>query len=143
MSLGVWWRTNGSDDGSLPARVYGKVIERAGPTAVRHETTVALTLDLRAASSGPGGRSRAERGRCCAEQGDPGDGTALHAADLTPSTPLDPRGLAVRLRSAYAPTAPLLERNPGNGRDPATSRPMAVTESWGSMRCDATRHTVL
>ncbi|MCF4123662.1 PrgI family protein [Antribacter sp. KLBMP9083] len=144
-SLTEWWQTNGNDDGSLPARIYGELIERAGPTAERHETTVALTLDLRAAGrairAAGGGLTGAA---AVIRQEAQTLAAALRAADLTPSAPLDPAALAARLRTSYDPsTAPLLEHHPPFGRGLATAGPVAVTENWGALRCDAAWHTVL
>jgi hypothetical protein len=144
-SLAGWWHSNGIDDGSLPARIYGELVERAGPTAERHETTVALTLDLRAAARA----SRAAGGgltgaTAVLRQETQTLATALRAADLTPSAPQGVGDLAVRLRTAYDPTvAPLLESHPTIGRDLVTAGPLAVTETWGALRCDAAWHTVL
>src|SRR5690606_33816355 len=70
--------------------------------------------------------------------------TALRAADLVPSTPLDPGALAVRLRTAFDPsTGPLLEQSPTAGRDLASAGPMGVSESWGQIRSDASWHATL
>ena len=69
---------------------------------------------------------------------------ALRATDLSPTDWLDPGELAVILRSAYDPTvAGALERHGQIGRDLATAGPVAVTESWGSMRSDSAHHCVL
>jgi hypothetical protein len=144
-SLTEWWRANGSDDGSLPARIYGELIERAGPTAERHETTMALTLDLRAASRAARAAGGGLTGAAAVLRQEAQTlSAALRAAEVAPSAPLGPADLAVRLRTAYDPTtAPLLERHTGIGRDIATAGPMAVSESWGALRCDGAWHTVL
>ncbi|GAB2496725.1 type VII secretion protein EccE [Promicromonospora xylanilytica] len=144
-SLTEWWRANGADDGSLPAQIYGELIDRAGPTAERHEATVSLTLDLRAAGrairTAGGGLSGSA---AVLRQEAQTLATALRAAELTPSTPLGPRGLAMRLRTAYDPTvAPHLERDPGLGREVNTAGPVAVTETWGALRSDASWHCTL
>ncbi len=69
---------------------------------------------------------------------------ALRAADLAPSGWLEPGDLAVILRSAYDPAvAGALERHGDLGRDLATAGPVAVTESWGSLRSDSAHHCVL
>ncbi|RPF21448.1 SCO6880 family protein [Myceligenerans xiligouense] len=144
-SLTDWWQANGTGDSGLPAKVYSELIERAGPTAERHETTVTLALDLRTAAravrAAGGGMSGAA---VVLRQETQTLVTALRAADLTPSAPLDPAGLAVRVRTAYDPTAgPLLEHNPYAGQDLATAGPLAVTESWGAVHADASWHAVL
>lgn len=144
-SLTEWWQANGNDDGSLPARIYGELIERAGPTAARHETSVALTLDLKAASRAVRAAGGGLTGAAAVLRQEAQTlATALRAADLTPSAPLDPAALAVRLRVAYDPTTtPLLDRGSRAGRDIAAAGPAAVSETWGSLRSDATWHTVL
>jgi hypothetical protein len=69
---------------------------------------------------------------------------ALRSADLSPSDWLAPGDLAVILRSAYDPAvAGALERHGDLGRDLATAGPVAVTESWGSLRSDSAHHCVL
>ena len=69
---------------------------------------------------------------------------ALRAADLSPSNWLTPGELAVVLRSAYDPAvASALERHGDIGRDLATAGPVAVNESWGSIRTDSAHHCVL
>ena len=69
---------------------------------------------------------------------------ALRSADLSPSDWLTPGDLALILRSAYDPAvAGALERHGDVGRDLATAGPVAVTESWGSLRSDSAHHCVL
>ena len=70
--------------------------------------------------------------------------TALRSADLSPGEWLTPGDLALILRSAYDPAvAGALERQGDIGRDLATAGPVAVTESWGSLRSDSAHHCVL
>ena len=69
---------------------------------------------------------------------------ALRAADLAPSGWLKPGDLAVILRSAYDPVvAGALERHGDLGRDLATAGPVAVSETWASVRSDSAHHCVL
>jgi hypothetical protein len=69
---------------------------------------------------------------------------ALRSADLAPSGWLEPGDLALILRSAYDPAvASALERHGELGRRLATAGPVAVTESWGSLRSDSAHHCVL
>ena len=66
------------------------------------------------------------------------------SADLTPVGWLGPGQVAVILRSAYDPAvAATLERHGKLGQDLATAGPVAVTETWGSLRTDSAWHTVL
>ena len=69
---------------------------------------------------------------------------ALRSADLSPGEWMTPGDLALILRSAYDPAvAGALERQGDIGRDLATAGPVAVTESWGSLRSDSAHHCVL
>ncbi|MFD6175538.1 MULTISPECIES: SCO6880 family protein [unclassified Isoptericola] len=143
--LGDWWTSHGRDDGSFSSTTYADLIRRAGPTGERHATTISIALDLSAA------------GRAIRAAGGGMSGTvavlrqeldtitaALRAADLSPSTPLEPGDLALALRSAYDPTrAAALERHGALGRDLATAGPVSVTESWGHLRSDSAHHAVL
>ncbi|WP_125778001.1 SCO6880 family protein [Antribacter gilvus] len=144
-SLTEWWESSGTDDESLPARIYGELIERAGPTAERHETTIALTLDLKAAASAVRAAGGGLPGAVAVlRQETQTLSTALRTADLTPSPPLDTAALAVRLRTAYDPaTRPMLERNPAAGRDLAAAGPVGVSETWGQLQSDASWHTTM
>ena len=69
---------------------------------------------------------------------------ALRSADLSPGEWLTTGDLALILRSAYDPAVVgALERQGDIGRDLATAGPVAVTESWGSLRSDSAHHCVL
>jgi hypothetical protein len=144
-ALADWWRAHGSDDGSWTARVYADLIARAGPASERHAVTVSLALDLRAARravrAAGGGNTGATA--VLAQELDTLT-TALRAADLNPGAPLGPDDLAVILRGAYDPPAVARpEANPLVGRDLATAGPVAVHETWASLRTDTARHAVL
>jgi hypothetical protein len=143
--LAQWWAARGSDDGSWVARTYTDLIAAAGPTAERHVTTISVAVDLKAAgrairSAGGGGSGaaavlRAEMQTVTA---------ALRAAELTPTGWYRPGQLAVALRSAYDPgVAATLARAGTVGEDLATAGPVAVTESWDSLRSDSAHHAVL
>ena len=70
--------------------------------------------------------------------------TALRSADLSPGQWLNPEQLAFMLRTAYDPAATTtLERHRKIGRDLANAGPVAVRESWASMRTDTAHHAVL
>ena len=75
----------GSDDG-FASRIYGELIDRAGPMAERHQSTIALTLDLktagRAVRAAGGGLTGAA---AVLRQETETLVTALRSADLTPS----------------------------------------------------------
>ncbi|MHB1808116.1 MAG: SCO6880 family protein [Solirubrobacteraceae bacterium] len=142
--LAQWWAAHGSDDGSWVAQTYKELIERAGPTAERHLSSVSVSLDMKAAgrairSAGGGMRGaasvlRAELRTLSA---------ALRTAELRPGRVYDPGRLAVLLRSAYDPAvAATLERSKLGGAL-ATAGPVAVEETWDRLRSDSAYHAVL
>ncbi|GAA4707839.1 hypothetical protein APR04_003860 [Promicromonospora umidemergens] len=140
-----WWHAHQAGGHEFASRIYGELIERAGPTAERHQTTISLALDMQAAgravrAAGGGLAGAAAVLRQEAETLT----TALRSADLTPSAPFGTGELAVWLRTAYdPPAAPVLEQHRTAGRDLATAGPVAVTESWGTLRSDSSWHAVL
>lgn len=143
--LAEWWREHGTLDGSWVSRTYADLVERAGPAGEQHATTISLSLDMRAASrairtSGGGlkGAAAVLRQEMTTLTG------ALRAADLRPVGWLDAGQLAVILRTAYDPAvSATLERSPSIGRDLATAGPVAVKESWSTLRTDSAWHAVL
>src|SRR4051794_17336475 len=143
--LAEWWSQHGSQDGSWTSTTYGELIDRAGPAGERHASTLSITLDLKAASRAiraAGGGNRAAAAVLRQEMSTMT--AALRAADLAPSGWLEPGDLALILRTAYDPiVAGALERHGDLGRDLATAGPVAVTESWGSLRSDSAHHCVL
>jgi len=142
--LEQWWAAHGSDDGSWVARTYAELIERAGPTAERHVTTLSLTLDMKAAARAIRSAGHGMRGTAAVLRAEMRTlTTALRAADLAPSDWYTPGQLAVMLRSAYDPAvAATLERSE-LGRDLATAGPVAVEETWDRLRSDSAFHVVL
>jgi hypothetical protein len=143
--LAQWWDSHGDHDQTWTSTTYAELIDRAGPAGERHATTISVSLDMkiagraiRAAGGGMKGAAavlRREMSTLVA---------ALRSADLSPSDWLSPGDLAVILRSAYDPAvAGALERHGDLGRDLATAGPVAVTESWGSLRSDSAHHCVL
>jgi hypothetical protein len=144
-SLVEWWQAHRAGGYEFASRIYDELIERAGPTAERHQTTISLALDMQAAgravrAAGGGLVGAAAVLRQEAETLT----TALRSADLTPLTPFGTGELAMWLRTAYdPPAAPVLEQHRTAGRDLATAGPVAVTESWGALRSDSSWHAVL
>jgi hypothetical protein len=142
--LEQWWAAHGTDDGSWVARTYAELIERAGPAAERHVTTVSLSLDMKAAARAIRSAGHGMRGAAAVLRAEMLTLTsALRAADLTPGGWYAPGQLAVMLRSAYDPAvAATLERSE-LGRDLATAGPVAVEETWDRLRSDSAFHAVL
>jgi len=143
--LAEWWRQHGTEDGSWAATTYAELIDRAGPAGERHATTISLALNMQAAgrqirTAGGGMRGAA----AVLRQEMTTLTTALRAAELTSTGWLTPGEVAVILRGAYDPAAaPALERHGTLGRDLATARPIAVTETWERLRSDSAFHAVL
>lgn len=143
--LAEWWSQHGRQDGSWTSATYEELITRAGPAGERHASTVSVALDLNAASRAIRAAGGGNRGAAAVLRQEMSTLTAaLRAADLAPSGWLSPGDLAVILRSAYDPVvAGALERHGDLGRDLATAGPVAVSESWSSVRSDSAHHCVL
>lgn len=143
--LAEWWRQHGTDDGSWAATTYRELIERAGPAGERHQTTISLALDMRAATrqirSAGGGMTGAA---AVLRQEMQSLQTALRSAELGFAGWLTPGDVALFLRTAYDPAAgPALERHGELGRTLATAGPVAVNEAWDRLRSDSAHHAVL
>ncbi|KRA30981.1 MULTISPECIES: SCO6880 family protein [unclassified Nocardioides] len=147
--LADWWEKHGTGSGTRTegwaSVTYGELVDRAGPAGERHASTISIALDLKAAAraikaAGGGNRGagavlRQEMATMIA---------AIRSADLSPTDWLTPGDLAMILRSAYDPAvAGALERHGEIGRGLATAGPVAVNESWGSLRSDSAHHCVL
>lgn len=143
--LAQWWAEHGIQDESWTSRTYAELIDRAGPAGERHATTVSLALDMRAAArairtAGGGIKGAASVLR----QEMTALGSALHTAELKATDWYTPGQLAIVLRSAYDPAlAATLERSGQLGQDLATAGPVAVEETWDSLRSDSAHHVVL
>jgi hypothetical protein len=143
--LAQWWSQHGRQDGSWTSTTYGELIDRAGPAGERHASTVSIALDMKAAGRAIRAAGGGNRGAAAVLRQEMSTMTAaLRAADLAPSGWLKPGDLAVILRSAYDPVvAGALERHGDLGRDLATAGPVAVSETWASVRSDSAHHCVL
>ena len=143
--LADWWEHNRGQDDSWAAGTYADLVERAGPAGERHASTISIAVDLKASGKAIRAAGGGMRGSAAVLRQQMATITAaLQAADLSPSGWLGPGDLAVMLRSAYDPAvAGALERQGDVGRDLAQAGPVAVTESWGSLRSDSAHHCVL
>ncbi|MCI1659690.1 MAG: PrgI family protein [Bifidobacterium psychraerophilum] len=143
--LAEWWAQHGTQDDSWASTTYAELIERAGPAGERHATTISLALNMRAAARQIRTAGGGIKGAAAVLRQEMGTlATALRSADLNPSGWLAAGDVAVILRSAYDPAvAAALERHGSIGRELATAGPVAVTETWNSLRTDSARHTVL
>ena len=121
--LAEWWHRHGQQDGSWAATTYGELIDRAGPAGERHASTVSIALDMKTAGRAIRAAGGGMRGAAAVLRQEMTTITAaLRAADLAPSTWLEPGDL---------------------GRDLATAGPVAVTETWSDLRSDSAHHCVL
>ena len=143
--LAEWWSRHGSHDDTWTSATYSELIGRAGPAGERHASTISLSLDMKTAARAIRAAGGGNRGAAAVLRQEMSTITAaLRAADLTPSEWLEPGDLAVMLRGAYDPVvASALERHGDLGRDLATAGPVAVAESWSSLRSDSAHHCVL
>ena len=143
--LAEWWSRHGSHDDTWTSATYSELIGRAGPAGERHASTISLSLDMKTAARAIRAAGGGNRGAAAVLRQEMSTITAaLRAADLTPSEWLEPGDLAVMLRGAYDPVvASALERHGDLGRELATAGPVAVAESWSSLRSDSAHHCVL
>lgn len=144
-SLSEWWDNHGSHDETWASKTYAELIDRAGPAGERHATTISIALDTKAAARAIRAAGGGIRGSAAVLRHEMTTLTAaLRAADLTPGGWLAPGDLALILRTAYEPSlTQALERHGALGRDLATAGPVAISESWGSLRSDSAHHAVL
>ncbi|MFV0257478.1 MAG: SCO6880 family protein [Acidimicrobiales bacterium] len=142
--LSRWWAEHGTDDDSWVARTYRELIDRAGPAAERHVTTISIALDMKAAGRAIRSAGGGLRGAAAVLRQEMHTlSTALGSADLKPAEWLTPPQLAIALRSAYDPqVAATLERST-IGADLATAGPVAINETWDLLRSDSAYHAVL
>lgn len=143
--LANWWARHGNRSDTWAATTYEELVDRAGPAGERHASTISISLDLKTAGRAIRAAGGGNRGAAAVLRREMSTMiAALRSADLSPSDWLTPGELALILRSAYDPAvAGALERHGDVGRDLATAGPVAVTESWGSLRSDSAYHCVL
>lgn len=143
--LAQWWDSHGAKSDTWTSTTYAELIDRAGPAGERHASTISISLDMKAAGRAIRATGGGMKGAAAVLRQEMSTLVAsLRSADLSPGDWLTPGDLAVMLRSAYDPVvAGALERHGELGRDLATAGPVAVTESWGSLRGDSAHHCVL
>lgn len=143
--LAQWWAQHGTDDGSWVAETYKQLIDRAGPAGERHESTLSLSLDMKAAARQIRAAGRGLKGAAeVLRQEMRTLTTALRAAELDVSEWATPARLAIMLRTAYDPAVTAtLDRAGDLGQDLATAGPVAVEETWDRLRSDSAWHAVL
>lgn len=143
--LAQWWDSHGTKSDTWTSTTYTELIDRAGPAGERHASTISISLDMKAAGRAIRTTGGGMKGAAAVLRQEMSTLVAsLRSADLSPGDWLTPGDLAIMLRSAYDPiVAGALERHGDLGRDLATAGPVAVTESWGSLRGDSGHHCVL
>lgn len=143
--LANWWSSHGAHDDTWASKTYAELIDQAGPAGERHATTISIALDMKAAGRAIRAAGIGIRGAAAVLRQEMTTLTAaLRAAELSPGDWLSPGDLALVLRAAYDPgVATALERQGSLGHDLATAGPIAIYESWGSLRSDSAHHAVL
>ena len=141
--LMAWWEQSGRPSAAF-AMIYQRLIERAGPTATRHETYLAVSFDarrirrlVRQAGGGPEGAAKVVLAELHWIR------QALNRADLEVRGELNPQQLAHLVRTQYDSAANALADHAGRGRQPAIAAgPMAATAEWSRYRTDGDLHAV-
>jgi hypothetical protein len=137
-----WYERRGTHDGGWADTNYAALLRQSSHGSSAHRSTITISLDMRRAAkaireAGRGTKAAAAvlRGQMEALE------YSLRAADLHIERWLDAAALAVIVRQAYDPAAPLREGRPGATLDHAG--PVAVSEHWGYLRHDSGFSTVL
>src|ERR1700712_480508 len=144
-SLREWWNAHGHPLTDLAREHYEELMDVAGPVSSRSESLIAITLDgkkakalIKHAGGGHTGAMTVLLSQCRIVDG------ALTSASLAVEGWLTAEGLAFELRCAYDPAIrPVLDYNPGAGRDLDQAGPLAVEEQWDYLRSDSGFHSVL
>jgi hypothetical protein len=129
------------DADSWPGQVYRELVASAAPASERHQTFLAVSLDLarcaRQVRQAGGGITG---GAALLGQETTNLESSLHAAGLTPHGWLDAPHLAGVVRSAYDPAATVQPR--GDQPRPDAVGPMGIDEHWDRVRSDTGVHAV-
>ncbi len=129
---------------------YHQTLDQHG-VAWRHDTLIAITLGgktARAAIRRDAGHGHTAAAHVLAAHRDSLPKT-LDNADVSVESWLTPSDLAVWIRSAYDPASiPITNLHPAKGDDAgaagiAASGPMAVAETWSTLRTDSAFHQTL
>jgi hypothetical protein len=141
-ALARFWAEAGGHGSRAAAASYRQLIAGAAPVTQRHETYLAVGLDVRRARRAIRQAGGGDAGACTVllrELTAIQDRLAQASLDLVGWLP--PRALGQVLRGAYEPGAQqhLDQREghgPGAGVDPAVVGPMAAETGWGDYRSD-------
>ncbi|WP_157574619.1 SCO6880 family protein [Jiangella muralis] len=144
ISADAFWQAHGVDDDGWASQSYREVLATAAPTSERHETLIALTLDLRVAAR----QVRAAGGGVAGAADVLAQQLTLLARRL-PSLDLAHDGwvtapdLALLLRGAFDPTGLAQLARSNVGRTPGSAGPVAINEGWAGFQADSSWHCVL
>jgi hypothetical protein len=145
-ALEEWWAQNGQPDAPYAA-AYEDLIRAAGPTATRHETFVAVSIDshrmrraVRQAGGGPEGATKALLTELHRIR------QALVRADIEVLGEVGPRDLARLIRTQFDPSSSIgIDRRPGSRTEAlplVAAGPMASEAMWSRFRSDSGLHAV-
>jgi len=139
--LGEWARKRKVDPRTAAGAIYTELLERAAPTAARHETLFSFAVNLDAVSrevrkhgGGLIGATAVLESEARAFQ------TSLAAAGVAGAW-LSATDLATSLRVAFDPAATRTLQKP-QALDAVDAGPLAVDAGWDHMRTDSSLHRV-
>jgi hypothetical protein len=145
--LDEWWRVKGEPN-APSAAAYEQLIGEAGPTATRHETCVAVSIDerrcrraIRAAGGGPEGTAKVLVDELTWVE------AGLRRCDVTVVGWLGPRDVARLVRTQYDPASiQHIDKRPDNGLGGGVhlraAGPMAARSTFTHYRTDSGYHAV-
>jgi len=136
------YATRGVHDGSWPDQQYRTLLDQVRLGAGTHRSTIAVSLDLRAAGRAVKAAGGGITGGAAVLRADMTNlADALRQAGLTVGAWLDETHLAAVIRNAYDPTATVQPGDPA--AELGNAGPIAVTESWDRLRHDSGQSVVL
>lgn len=136
-ALTRWWATRG-DPSSPAAPLYQELIRDAGPAAERHETFLAVAVDLRRLGRQVRQAGGGRRGMAVVMDRElTAFAAAVHAAEIPVVGWADPRRLTEVIRGAFAPAHPA---SPGPDSPGRVAGPMAHHTGWDHYRSDSGVH---
>jgi hypothetical protein len=134
------WEAQGRLRSAWAAEQYQRLVEAAGPTTERHETTISISLDLARAKRDVRAQGGGMRGGAVVLRRELNAVVqALRAADIAVEGWVQPAELAVMLRMAYDPAA---GQDRAHGRQPEHAGPVGVAEHWDHLVSDSGFHAV-
>ncbi len=134
------WEANNHSRSPWAQQQYQQLVDNAGPTTERHETTISISLDLTRAKRAVRAESGGMRGAATVLRRELTTiVAALRAADISVEGWVQPDDLAVMVRMAYDPRA---GTDQPIGKEPAAAGPTGVVERWDHLVSDSGHHAV-